>query len=165
MLATLLSRVRQNHSLEHATINLLSRKYPQAQILGLSGPLGFTLYTSLSGDEVVPAARQALLQLQSGNQALRIHANCGTNLVVTALLTTFASLLGIGLRADIPARERLERLPQTVVLNVLALLIARPLAFWVQAYITTDPQVENLEIASVFTDYQGNLRRIRVHTR
>ncbi len=164
MLAALFNRIRRNHALEHATINLVTQSYPMAKIAGFSGPLGFTLYTSLTAEEIVPAVRQSLKRLKNGEHNLRIHANCGTNLVVTATLTTLTTLFGVH-RKPVSAQKRLERLPHLILLNVLALLAARPLGEWIQSYVTTDTNLSDTEIASIFTDYQGGLRRIRVHTR
>jgi len=156
--------VRRNHALEHATLNLLGKQYPGAQAMGISGPLGFTIFTSLTAEEVVPAAMEALKKLKAGEGALRVHRNCGTNTVVTATLTTLATLLGIQGTKPSP-RKFLERLPHLILLNVLALLVAPTLAEWAQGTLTTDSDLANVEIASVFTDYCRGLQRIRVHTR
>jgi len=174
MLNGILSRTRRNHALEHATINLLSRRHPGAHLVGVSGPLGFTLYSNLGAETVIPATRTALTALQSGNSDLAVHENCGTNLVISAALTTLATLLGLRYSpvasGSVQSRRRawgnfLERLPQVILLNAMALTTAVPVARWVQANVTTDPAVEDLEIASVFTDYHGTIGRIRVHTR
>ena len=165
MLKKLLRRVQHNHALEHATINLLSRQYPQAQIMGLSGPGGFTLYTSLTAEEVVPATRQALHALKRGELDLAVHDHCGTNLVVTAGLTTAATLLGLGLRRKRKLFDLVEKIPQAMLLNALALMVAAPLGHWVQSNVTTDPEVGGVEITSFLTDYKGSMRRVRVHTR
>jgi hypothetical protein len=161
---SLIHRIRRNHALEHATLNLLGKRHPNAQAMGISGPRGFTIYTSLTAEEIVPAAMEALKRLKAGEGALRVHRNCGTNTVVTATLTTLATLLGI--RGTKPSfRESLERLPHLILLNVLALLAAPTLAEWVQGTLTTDPNLADVEIASIFTDYHRGLQRIRVHTR
>ncbi len=157
-------RIRRNHALEHATLNLLGKRHPGAQAMGISGPRGFTIYTSLTAEEIVPAVMEALKRLKAGESALRVHRNCGTNTVVTATLTTLATLLGI--RGEKPSiGKTLERLPHLILLNVLALLAAPTLAEWVQGTFTTDANVAGMEIASVFTDYHRGLQRIRVHTR
>jgi hypothetical protein len=163
MLTSLVTRTRRNHALEHATLNLVARAYPNAQALGVSGPGGFTIYTSLTAEEIVPAAMEALKKLKAGEHGLRVHKNCGTNLVVTATMTASATLLGINGKAT--SRQRLERLPHLILLNALALLAAPPLAEWIQAHVTTDPDVREMEIASVFTDHQNGMQRIRVRTR
>jgi hypothetical protein len=170
-----LTRLRRNHALEHATINHLSETYGDARIVGWSGPFGFRLYTTLTGAEVIPAVRRALAVLKAGNTEVAYHANCGTNLVVTALLTTFASLVGLrptlsaGLygarRRRYRARDFVQRLPQTVLLNAFVLMFAAPVSQWVQTNLTTDAYVEDLEIGSILTDYQGGMCRVRVYTR
>jgi hypothetical protein len=163
----LLRRVQRNHALEHATINLLSQRYPKAQIFGFSGPMGFTLYSTLTAEEVIPATREALRQLRAGESELAIHENCGTNLVVTAVLTTLATVLGLGPLWGGKRRFLgfLERLPQAVLLNSVALVVAKPLSRWVQATLTTDANLADTDISSFFTDYQGGMHRVRVHTR
>lgn len=166
-LLDLVRRIQRNHALEHATINLLTQQYPGARIVGISGPLGFALYSSLTAEEIVPAARRALSALQSGQSDLAIHASCGTNLVVTAVLTTLASFLGLGCgrRSKQSLSDLAQRLPQVVLLNAAALIFAEPIARWVQGHLTTDTDLATTEIASVFTDIQSGLHRVRVHTR
>ncbi len=164
MLKTLLSRLRRNHALEHATINLSSQQYPAARIAGMSGPLGFSLYTTLSADRVIPLVHEALAALKAGQGHLAVHHNCGTNIVVTATLTTLASLLGIGKLARRPVRRLLERLPYAILLNTLALLAAPSIGAWAQSQLTTDPHLEDVRIGSIVSDYRGGLQRIRVHT-
>ena len=150
MLTALIKRTRRNHALEHATLNLVSNSYPHAQLVGFSGPKGFTVYTSLTAKEIVPAAMDALNKLKTGQHSLRVHHNCGTNLVVTATLTTLATFIGIGGTTETRLRKNAERLPHIILLNVLALLAAPPLAEWVQANVTTDANMADVEIASVF---------------
>lgn len=165
MIASLIERIRRNHALEHATLNLVSREYPGAQLVGFSGPLGFTIYTSLTAKEIVPAAMEALKRLKTGDQHLRVHHNCGTNLVVTATLTSLMTLIGLKGKRKLSFWEAVERFPHIIVLNALALLVSPVLGEWVQVHVTTNPHVANVEIASVFTDYHSGLQRIRVHTR
>jgi len=175
LIEQLLNRLRRNHALEHATINLLSRRHPGAHLVGVSGPQGFTLYSSMGAEDIIPVAREALRALRSGDAALAVHENCGTNLVITAVLTTLATILGLryvpgGARTATRDTDRawwnfLERLPHAILLNAMALVVAMPVARWVQTNVTTSPDVEGLEIVSFFTDSQGGLSRIRVHTR
>lgn len=163
MLKSLFNRVRRNHALEHATINVLTQHYPHAQVVGLSSFSGFTLRTTLNTEKVIPVVNQALARLQAGEHNLRIHPNCGTNLVVTALMTTLATLLGVGTTTD--RRKHWERLPQAVLLNVIALLFARPAAEWVQAHVSTDTNLSQMKIAHIITDKHSHVYRIRVRTR
>ena len=164
MLKTILRHLRRNHALEHATINLASQRYPGIQIIGFSGPLGFSLYTELSVDKIAPLVHKALAALKSGHAQLAVHDNCGTNIVVTAMLTTMATLMGMGRRTKRPLRRLAERLPYAVLLNAIALFAAPSAGHWIQSKVTTDPQLENVKIGSLFTDYKGGFQRIRVHT-
>lgn len=168
-------RIRQNHALEHATINLLSRRFAGAHVMGVSGPSGFTLYSTLTAEEIIPTVRAALRALQAGDASLAVHENCGTNLVITAAATTLATLFGLGYVPDLLGERRgerqrswasfLERLPQAVLMNAVALVLAMPVGRWVQAKVTTSPAVDDLEVATVFTDYRGGMNRVRVRTR
>ncbi|MCU0519979.1 MAG: DUF6391 domain-containing protein [Anaerolineae bacterium] len=166
-LQRLFGKIQRNHALEHATINLLTQQYPGARVMGISGPMGFALYSSLTADEVIPAVRQALTALQAGEAWLAVHENCGTNLVITAMMTTLASLLGLGYgrRSRRGLSDLVQRLPQVVLLNAAALAAAEPVARWVQTNWMTNPDLGDTEISSFFTDFQGGLRRVRVHTR
>jgi hypothetical protein len=163
--------------MEHATITLLSQQYTQSQILGWSGPQGFTLYTTLCAKDVVPAVMKALRLLKAGREELRIHANCGTNLVATALLTTVATMLGMlgsqsVLRhprgAEDPQRaflKRLERFPRAVLFSTLAIFLSRPFGTWLQLKVTTANDLGNTEVAAILTDHHMGLQRIRVRLR
>jgi hypothetical protein len=164
MLKSMLRRLRRNHALEHATVNLVSQRYPGIQIVGFSDPLGFSLYTALSTEKIEPLVRDALASLKAGHRQLALHDNCGTNVVVTALLTTIATLLGFGKRTKRPLRRLVRRLPYAVLLNTMALFAAPSAAHWVQSNLTTDPHLENVEITGVNTDHKGGVRRIRVRT-
>ncbi|MDF1512496.1 MAG: DUF6391 domain-containing protein [Anaerolineae bacterium] len=165
MLKTLVYQLRRNHALEHATINLASQRYTDAHIAGVSDPLGFTLYTTLSADKVVPLVREALAALKAGQSHLAVHHNCGTNVIVTATLTTLATLVSLGRRTKHPVRRMVERLPYAVLLNALALLAAPSAGQWMQNKVTTDPQVEDVEIGALFTrQVRHGVQRIRVRT-
>jgi hypothetical protein len=164
MLKMMWGRLRRNHALEHATINLVNQRYPGVHIVGFSDPLGFSLYTSLGVEKIAPLVDQALAMLKHGHARLAVHDNCGTNIVVTALLTTLATLMGMGRRTRRPLRRFARRLPYAVVLNTLAIFAAPSAGFWIQSNVTTDPHLENVDIDSVFIDYKGWLQRIRVRT-
>jgi len=51
-----LSRIRRNHGLEHATINILSERFPNTTLIGRSDRQGFYLYGQVSTE----ALRQAI---------------------------------------------------------------------------------------------------------
>ena len=143
------ARIRRNHALEHATIHVLSGRFPNKSFIGRSDPKGFFLYGDITRDEVRAAADEALARLRRGDAHLAIHPNCGTNLVTSGLLAgsaSFFALIGIGNKNW---RQRLERLPMAITLTMISLIIAQPLGKAVQKHVTTDGDPGQLEIIDV----------------
>jgi hypothetical protein len=141
----IVTALRQNHALEHATIHLLSRRHPQARLVGRSTPAGFVLYGDLSTEEVAHAATEALVRLQAGESHLAIHPRCGTNVAVTGILVGAA-----GFSAGLDRRRSwLERLPLALMAATLAAFVAQPLALLVQERLTTTPRLEGVYVADV----------------
>jgi len=58
-----------------------------------------------------------------------------------------------------------ERLPQAVLLNVIALFLAGPIGRWIQSHVTTNADLGELDVVSFVTDIRGGRRRVRVYTR
>jgi hypothetical protein len=143
--------VRQNHALEHATVHVLSRRYPYLRLAGRSALSGFYIFGQLDTTIVADAAAEALARLQQGEAHLAIHPRCGTNLAVTGLLAgtaAFAATLG-------RPRSKIERLPAAVTAATLAAIVAQPLAHRIQEQITTTSDVEGAYISSVTRQEQG----------
>jgi len=158
----LLSRLRRNHALEHATIHLLSARQPRTTLVGRSDPRGFYLFGDASGQAVAEAVQEALARLRAGEQRLAIHPNCGTNLLTAGLLggtAAFAVLAG-----SRNSRSRLDRLPMAVVATVLGLLVAQPLGLALQRSVTTEADPKGLEIIEVKTWRRGRTTFHRVIT-
>lgn len=153
-----LRRTRQHHAIEHATIHLLSARHPRVSMAGLSDPWGFTLYGELPTEAIEQAVSEALLRLQSGEAALAIHPNCGTNLTTSIFLATFAGLLGSGFRR----RHPLDRFAGMAVLMALALVVAQPLGMRLQR-LTTSPAVADRWLVRVSPLVGGSQRAHRIH--
>src|SRR5215469_14649091 len=79
--------VKQNHALEHATIVLLSRKYPEVRFSGISFAAGFFVFGDVPTEAVLSSAHEALKLLRSTQPELAVHERCGTNLAVSGMLT------------------------------------------------------------------------------
>ncbi|HLY32136.1 MAG TPA: DUF6391 domain-containing protein, partial [Ktedonobacterales bacterium] len=75
---TLGASVRENHALEHATIVLLSKRYPDIRLSGVSFALGFFVFGDAPTESVRAAADQALGRLRGGEPEMAIHERCGT---------------------------------------------------------------------------------------
>jgi hypothetical protein len=140
---TLGAPVRENHALEHATIVLLSKRYPDIRFSGISFAPGFFVFGDVPTEAVRPAADQALALLRGEHPEMAIHERCGTNLAVAGILTS-ASAMSVA---------RLRR-PYNTFNNVMlattaAMIAARPLGLLVQRYLTTRTPASNMRIMSV----------------
>src|SRR5229473_5000911 len=84
--------VKQNHALEHATIVLLSRKFPDVRLAGISFAAGFFVFGDLPTEAILPAAQEALNLLRTTQPELAIHERCGTNMAVAGMLTGLSAM-------------------------------------------------------------------------
>ncbi|MCK5633905.1 MAG: hypothetical protein KAI06_02410, partial [Anaerolineales bacterium] len=78
-----------------------------------------------------------------------IHANCGTNLVTSAILAGAASFLSLMGSERENLRRRVERLPLAIAATLFALIVSQPIGRSVQQHITTQGDPERLEILSI----------------
>jgi hypothetical protein len=145
--------IRQNHALEHATIHVLSERFPHRGVMGRSTPGGFYIYGRLSTGEVESAAQEALARLEAGEAHLAVHPRCGTNLAVTSILAGTAAYGATMGRS----RSKLERLPLALIAATLASLAAQPLGLRVQQELTTTPDVEGVRIAGISRQVRGSV--------
>jgi len=158
------SRTRRNHALEHATIHVLSKKFSNVMLAGMSSPSGFTLIGDVSTEDVAEGAIEALRRLREGQSELALHNNCGTNFAITGIAAGMAAWLGtLGSGKEI--RRKLERLPLIILLATIAIIATRPLGPLVQKEITTDSDPGGLEIERVETSIRLGMRMHRVITR
>ncbi len=149
----MLSRIRRNHGLEHATIHLLSRQFPRTTLIGRADSAGFYLFGEVPTEAVEAATHEALERMRAGEHHLAIHPNCGTNLLTAGLLGAGASIASLSGSRN--TRDRLERLPLAILATTLALILAQPLGTTVQQHLTTQGDPEQLEIVGVRRRVQG----------
>jgi hypothetical protein len=128
---TLGGAVRENHALEHATIVLLSKRFPEARLSGVSFASGFFVFGDIPTEAVRPAAEQALARLRGGEPELAIHERCGTNLAVAGMLT------GLSAMTVSKMRKPFNTYNNVILASTAALVISRPLGLLVQRYVTT----------------------------
>jgi len=135
--------VKQNHALEHATIVLLSRQFPDVRFAGISFAAGFFVFGDVPTGEILPAAQDALHLLRTTQPELAIHERCGTNLAVTGMLT--------GLAAMTVARMRKPygTLNNVILASTAAIILSRPLGLAVQRYITTQTPNNSMVIEKI----------------
>jgi len=158
----LISRIRRNHGLEHATINILSQRFPYLPLAGYSSPGGFWILGEVPTEELREAVIQALTRLHAGEQHLAIHANCGTNVVASGFVAGLLAWLGMaGAKSK---REKVDRLPLVIVLAALGFILSQPLGPAIQAQVTTSGNPEGMTIVDISPIRFGRLLLHRIVT-
>jgi hypothetical protein len=148
----LISRVRRNHALEHATMQVLGEHHSGRRLMGRSSLWGFYIYGDIGTDDVLNAAEEGLRRLKAGKKGMAIHPNCGSNYVVAgtiAGLSAFLALGGLSRNRREGLIERLARLPMACATATLGIILSRPLGTALQAYVTTEADVGDLRIDGV----------------
>ncbi|HEU4784599.1 MAG TPA: DUF6391 domain-containing protein [Ktedonobacterales bacterium] len=140
---TLGGAVRENHALEHATIVLLSKRFPEVRLSGISFATGFFVFGDLPTDTIRPMAEQALARLRGGEPEMAIHERCGTNLAVAGMLTGLSAMTVARLRKPYNSFNNI------VLATTAAIVLSRPLGLMVQRYITTRTPGEEMKITGV----------------
>jgi hypothetical protein len=149
----LVLETRRNHALEHATIHLLSRQFPNQRMAGHSNPTGFFLFGDLGTQEIWSCATEAHERLNMGERGLAIHPGCGTNIASTFLLAgTFAWLV---LRGNKSTFMRVLLLPFAVIFALFGALLSRPLGPWLQKNVTTEANLGTLQIVDIIPVRKG----------
>ena len=135
--------VKQNHALEHATIVLLSKQFPDVRLSGISFAAGFFVFGELPTEAILPKAEEALKLLRSTQPELAVHERCGTNLAVAGMLT------GLSAMAVAKMRRPYGTANNVILASTAALVLARPLGLTVQRYITTQTPNSSMTILGV----------------
>jgi hypothetical protein len=137
------SAVRQNHALEHATIVLLSKAFPETRMAGVSFAAGFFVFGDIPTEAIRPAAEQALNRLRNGEPEMAIHERCGTNLAVAGILT------GLSAMSVARLRKPYNTFNNVILASTAALVVARPLGLLAQKYFTTRTPNSSMYITGV----------------
>ncbi len=158
----MLSRIRRNHGLEHATINILSVRFPYLRLAGYSFPGGFFILGEVPTADLREAVAQALSRMANGERTLAIHEHCGTNYVASGFVVGFLTWLGMaGAKSN---RDKVERLPLVISLATLGFIFSQPLGPAIQQHVTTSGDPQGLSIVDVFPIQFGKLSLHRVVT-
>ena len=158
----ILSRIRRNHGLEHATLTLLSQRFPNHRLAGYSYPGGFFLLGDVPTEQVREAVIEALARMNNGERYLAVHPNCGTNYAVSGILA--GTLAWLGMAGAKSKRDQLERLPLVIVLATLGLIFSAPLGPKVQEYVTTSGDPQGLSVVDIFPVRFGQFSLHRIIT-
>ncbi len=157
MLTTIISRIRRNHGLEHATIHVLSEKHRNFSAQGNSDHRGFNLniYGDIAEEDVYDAVEEAYTRMKAGEHQLAVHPNCGTVLLTTATMATLTAVGTFGLEQKRQKESKLSfsvlanALPSAILAVVVALIISRPVGVQLQARYTVEGDLQNLKIARI----------------
>ncbi len=146
----IISRIRRNHGMEHATLHILGRSYPHVAMGGISMAHGYYILAEVPAEAVLQAAQKALMRLNGGEAALAVHPNCGTLYATSGVMAGVAAWLGM-LGTEKTWQSKLWRLPVVIMLVMGALIIAKPLGVTLQRQVTTSPQPQALQIVNIST--------------
>ena len=160
-LRDVISRVRRNHAIEHATVSLLMSRGIRPPLGGYSTAGGYFIFGRVTLDEVSQAAHEALARLRDGESGLAVSPFCGTNLVAGALLAGAAAALVMGNSRG----KRLQRLPVVGIAAIAATMLARPVGNALQRRYTTLSDASGVEIDEVRQVFAGSFSVHRVRTR
>jgi len=112
--------IRRNHGLEHATVQVLMDRHGPSRLAGRAATDGFYLLAQVEEDELLDCAREALGRMQRGEHGMAVSPLCGTNLVVTGLFTSAATV------AVLRGRPFRQQFGNAVVAAMLAAVAAQP---------------------------------------
>jgi hypothetical protein len=160
----MISHIRRNHGLEHATLHMLALKLPNTIFMGHSDPGGFWIIGDVPSEILHVAVQEAIARLRSGEHRLAVHPNCGTNYVTAGAMAGLAgatAMLGTGKRWQ----DKFIRLPLAATLATIALIISQPLGLLLQARVTTSGDPGSLEVISITQRNQGRMTAHRIQTR
>ena len=158
-----MQRIRRNHGLEHATLNLLSRRFPGRPLAGHSDLNGFWIVGDISTGDLGSVVQEAWQRLSNGERELAVHPSCGTNFVVAGVLAGIAAsgaMIGVGRRF----RDKAERLPLAISLATLALILAQPLGLLLQEKVTTSGELGLLRVVEITPRHRGRIKMHRIIT-
>jgi len=146
-LISLVSLTRKNHALEHASVHILSQKFPGRHMAGHSNPTGFFLIGDLPTESVAEAVTAALARLQGGEASLAIHPGCGTNLALLGLVpSVFALAVMSGTTTD---KQRSNRFSALFLSTLAGFFVGKKLGPWTQREVTTDADLSGMRIIEI----------------
>ena len=158
-----ISRVRRNHALEHATIHVLSERHGKQALVGRSSIWGFRIYGNVPTEDIVAAAREGLRRLRAGRREMAVHPNCGSNIALAGSLSALGAFLALGSSRNNKGC-RLLRLPAAMVAATLGILLAQPLGPMFQATVTTQPDIGDTRITHVSRRIRFGIVAHSIHT-
>ncbi len=141
-------QVRRNHGLEHATLNLLAKEFPNQSFAGHSDNKGIWIVGDVSTDKLLETVQQALKRMKAGESELALHPNCGTNFVTAGIVAGTAAWLG-SLGNAKSFSKKIDRWALMVMLVTGTLIATQPWGKKVQARVTTTGKMDGMAIKQI----------------
>jgi hypothetical protein len=104
-------------------------------------------------DDIRNAINEAETRLRAGERKLAIHPGCGTNLATTTLLP--ATFAWVPLQSTRSLRWRLLLIPLALVFAAFGYLLSKPLGPWLQANVTTEADLGNMQVMDIVVVRKG----------
>lgn len=156
----LITAVRRNHALEHATVAvLLGRLGPTVRLVGRAAPNGFYIYGRIPTDTLETSAREGLSRLQAGEAGLAVTPFCGTNIAVAGVLAGTFSML------TMRRGQQLSRIPNVFIAAMAGVVLSQPLGRLLQKYVTTEANLGGTNITSVRRSLGGWMHKVQTASR
>lgn len=145
-------KLKKNHGLEHATINILEKEYGYNNLAGYAEEDGFYIMGVNNTVYVEEAARKGLSLMKEGKDKLAIHKRCGTSMTVANFLSAVIFLILL-------LSSGYFSIFNMIIAIVIANLIGPYLGQIVQGKFTTTANVQEMEIKSSYFSEDGSLNR------
>ena len=156
MVKRILDATRRNHALEHGTVSiLLGRIGPNVRLVGRAVSDGFYIYGRVPTDALAQCADEALARFHRGEGTLAVTPLCGTNIAVAGVFAGVLSTLAMG------GERRLDRLPNVFSAAMLGVVLSQPAGRWVQRYLTTRPDLQDVRIVGVRRGVGGVVHKVQ----
>lgn len=155
-----LLNVRKHHAIEHASLSIMQSKQPGLHLAGYSDLGGFWIIGDVDTDKMMAAVVEAISRLKAGETALSIHQNCGTNFTASGLVAGSFAWLGM-MGTGRSFKKQLDRWPMIVMLATLGIIVSQPLGPFLQANVTTDPDIGNIRVKEIVISKRGAVKAHR----
>lgn len=155
---------RRNHALEHATMKVLAERYEGLKMMGHSNPHGFVLFADVPTELITEAVLEARKRLQAGESQLAIHPGCGTNIASSSFLSgtaAFVVLMAL-------SRGKQPKWWQILLAALVAApvyILSKPIGPQMQKEITTDADIDGLEVNLITSQKTKNGYFHQINTR
>lgn len=155
-------RLRRNHALEHATMQVLSKRYPGLRMAGISNPKGFYMVADLPTELMTDATLEARKRLQDGEADLAVHPNCGTNIAVSALVASMVAGSVLALSTVHEKKPKWYHYLIALGAAAPAFFLSKPLGPLVQKHITTSGDIGKAQVTGVYTQrvFNGSVHKV-----